>query len=212
MPQAPKAGGRGKGDYAHFVTYMLGIIDACYRELANRLSLAGAPSGNEGAFRAFFDRLIGSATKREIMDANPGMSQRTLGRILSKLQQEGLIEKNRRRTIDRISTATRLHNAMGVTQLEARYEADRANVPVRLLDLDASRASRNISCALLWTKESRRAMSASLKPSISDHSNAGSVHIAESNPSSTGRSIETCTLPPSRTLENANCIPSSSSA
>lgn len=72
---------------------MLGIIDACYRELANRFSLAGAPSGNEGAVRAFFDRLIGSATKREILDANPGMSQRTLERILSKLQQEGLIEK-----------------------------------------------------------------------------------------------------------------------
>ena len=83
----------GKGDYAPFVTYMLGIIDACYRELANRFSLAGAPSGNEGAVRAFFDRLIGSATKREIMDANPGMSQRTLERILSKLQREGVIEK-----------------------------------------------------------------------------------------------------------------------
>lgn len=83
----------GKGDYTPFVTYMLGIIDACYRELTNRFSLAGAPSGDEGAVRAFFDRLIGSATKREIMDANPGMSQRTLERILSKLQQEGMIEK-----------------------------------------------------------------------------------------------------------------------
>ncbi len=75
------------------VTYMLGIIDACYRELANRFSLVGAPSGNEEAIRAFFDRLFGSATKREILDANPGMSQRTLERILSKLQQEGMIEK-----------------------------------------------------------------------------------------------------------------------
>lgn len=83
----------GKGDYVPFVTYMLGIIDACYRELANRLSLAGVPASNEEAIRAFFDRLIGSATKREIMDANPEMSQRTLERILSKLQQEGVIEK-----------------------------------------------------------------------------------------------------------------------
>ena len=83
----------GKSDYAPFVTYMLGIIDACYRELANRLPLVGAPADNEEAIRAFFDRLIGSATKREIMDANPGVSQRTLERILSKLQQEGVIEK-----------------------------------------------------------------------------------------------------------------------
>lgn len=83
----------GKGDYVPFVTYMLGIIDACYRELANRFPLVGAPADNEEAIRAFFDRLIGSATKREIMDANPEMSQRTLERILSKLQQEGMIEK-----------------------------------------------------------------------------------------------------------------------
>lgn len=83
----------GKGDYAPFVTYMLGIIDACYRELANRFSLADVPANNEDAVRAFFDRLIGSVTKREILDANPGMSQRTLERILSKLQQEGIIKK-----------------------------------------------------------------------------------------------------------------------
>lgn len=82
-----------KSDYVPFVTYMLGIIDACYRELANRFSLAGAPANNEDAVRTFFERLIGPATKREIMDANPGMSQRTLERILSRLQQEGLIEK-----------------------------------------------------------------------------------------------------------------------
>ena len=91
---------KGKSDYAPFVTYMLGIIkvmtrfvNACYRELANRLPLVGAPADNEEAIRAFFDRLIGSATKREILDANPRMSQRTLERILSKLQQEGIIEK-----------------------------------------------------------------------------------------------------------------------
>lgn len=72
---------------------MLGIIDSCYRELTDKFSLAGAPSDNEEAVRAFFDRLIGSATEREILDGNPGMSQRTLERILSKLQQEGVVEK-----------------------------------------------------------------------------------------------------------------------
>lgn len=44
---------------------MLDIIDACYRELANRASLAGTPSGNE-------------------------VSQRTLARIFSKPQQKGV--------------------------------------------------------------------------------------------------------------------------
>lgn len=39
------------------------------------------------------NRLIGLATKREIMDANPGMSQRTLERILAKLPNENVVEK-----------------------------------------------------------------------------------------------------------------------
>ena len=83
----------GENDYAPFVTYMLGIVIACYRELDSRFSIVALPAGNEEAIRAFFDRLIGTATKREIMDANPNMSQRTLERILGKLQDEGVVEK-----------------------------------------------------------------------------------------------------------------------
>lgn len=83
----------GENDYAPFVTYMLGIVAACYGDLVGRFSVAGLPAGNEDAVRAFFDRLVGAATKREIMDANPNMSQRTLERILAKLQAEGVVEK-----------------------------------------------------------------------------------------------------------------------
>ena len=83
----------GENDYVPFVTYMLGVVAACYRELDSRFSTVVMPAGNEEAIRAFFDRLIGTATKREIMDANPGMSQRTLERILAKLQAEGVVEK-----------------------------------------------------------------------------------------------------------------------
>lgn len=83
----------GENDYVPFVTYMLGIVTACYRELESRFSVVALPAGNEESIRAFFDRLIGTATKREIMDANPNMSQRTLERILAKLQDEGVVEK-----------------------------------------------------------------------------------------------------------------------
>ncbi len=83
----------GENDYAPFVTCMLGIVAACYRELGGRFSVVVSPVGNEEAVRAFFDRLIGTATKREIMDASPDMSQRTLERILAKLQEEGVVEK-----------------------------------------------------------------------------------------------------------------------
>ena len=83
----------GENDYVPFVTYMLGIVTACYRELESRFSVVALPAGNEESIRAFFDKLIGTATKREIMDANPNMSQRTLERILAKLQDEGVVEK-----------------------------------------------------------------------------------------------------------------------
>lgn len=83
----------GENDYVPFVTYMLGIVTACYRELESRFSVVALPAGNEESIRAFFDRLIGTATKREILDANPNMSQRTLERILAKLQDEGVVEK-----------------------------------------------------------------------------------------------------------------------
>lgn len=83
----------GENDYVPFVTYMLGIVTACYRELDSRFSVVALPAGNEESIRALFDRLVGTATKREIMDANPNMSQRTLERILAKLQNEGVVEK-----------------------------------------------------------------------------------------------------------------------
>lgn len=83
----------GRNDYAPFVVYMLGVVTACYKELDNRFGVVAVPASNEDSVRAFFARLVGAATKREIMDANPGMSQRTLERILSKLQTEGRIVK-----------------------------------------------------------------------------------------------------------------------
>lgn len=83
----------GENDYIPFIMYMLGIVTACYKELDSRFSIMVSPKRNEEAIRAFFNRLVGTATKRQIMDANPGMSQRTLERILAKLQNEGVVEK-----------------------------------------------------------------------------------------------------------------------
>lgn len=83
----------GENDYVPFITYMLGVITACYKELDGRFEVVAFPASNEESIRVFFTRLVGAATKSEIMDANPGMSQRTLERILAKLQNEGTIEK-----------------------------------------------------------------------------------------------------------------------
>ena len=117
---ASSRGWRGrKSDYAPFVTYMLGIIDACYRELADRFSLVGAPSGNEEAVRAFFDRLIGSATKWEIDGRQPGDEPAHVGAHPLKAAAGRHDREDRRRTINRISAVLRRSNAVGVTQREA---------------------------------------------------------------------------------------------
>lgn len=83
----------GENDYTPFVTYMLGVMTACYKELDRRVALASVPGGSEGVLRAYFGQLIGTATKNDIMEANPSLSKRTIERMLKKLQDEGYIEK-----------------------------------------------------------------------------------------------------------------------
>ena len=91
---ASSAGWRkGKNDYAPFVTYMLGVIAACYATLDARVFQLSSSATNEDILRAYFDGLVGKVTKRQIMDDNPVMSQRTIERLLQKMQVEGLIEK-----------------------------------------------------------------------------------------------------------------------
>lgn len=83
----------GENDYVPFVTYMLGVMTACYKELDQRFATASVPGGNEEMLRAYFAQLVGVATKYDIMDANPSMSKRTVERILKKFQDEGFVEK-----------------------------------------------------------------------------------------------------------------------
>lgn len=82
----------GANDPAPFVEYMLGIVLAAYRELDERMG-ALESDANEETLRAFFDRTLGKVTKREIMDAHPNVSQKTIERILQRLQTQGVIEK-----------------------------------------------------------------------------------------------------------------------
>ena len=83
----------GENDYTPFVTYMLGVMTACYKELDRRFAIAAGPKSGEGMLRAYFEQLVGAATKRDIMDANPSISKRTVERVLKKLQDDGTIEK-----------------------------------------------------------------------------------------------------------------------
>lgn len=83
----------GESDYAPFVTYMLGVMAACYADLDARVMLLSSGGKGEDVLRAYFADLVGTATKRRILDDNPTLSRRTAERVLQKLQAEGYIEK-----------------------------------------------------------------------------------------------------------------------
>ncbi len=84
---------KGESDYAPFVTYMLGVMAACYTDLDARVALLASGGKGEDILRAYFAYLVGTATKRRILDDNPTLSRRTVERVLQKLQSEGIIEK-----------------------------------------------------------------------------------------------------------------------
>lgn len=83
----------GKNDYMPFVTYMLGVMSACYADLDARIELLSSSGKGEDILRSYFASLVGAATKRQILDDNPTLSRRTAERVLQKLQAEGCIEK-----------------------------------------------------------------------------------------------------------------------
>lgn len=83
----------GKNDYLPFVTYMLGVLQACYKELDARFAALTSPTNSEGLLRAYFEATFGAVTKYQIMEANPTISQRTVERVLKRLQEDGTIEK-----------------------------------------------------------------------------------------------------------------------
>lgn len=83
----------GKNDYLPFVTYLLGIILSCYKTLDERMGMVGAGMTNEKVVRNFFDSLVGVASKRDVADACPDMSLRTVERIIQRLLAEGTVEK-----------------------------------------------------------------------------------------------------------------------
>lgn len=84
---------RGESNYEPFVLYMLGVVAACCAKLDKRMDIVSTSGSNEEVVRAYFESLVSPVNKREIMDDNPGLSQRTIERILGRLQEEGLVEK-----------------------------------------------------------------------------------------------------------------------
>lgn len=83
-----------ENDYAPFVTYLLGVIAAAYRDFIERTRLieertAAKPDRVAEAIK----EQIGTITKSEIQQKVPGVSQTTIQRTLTELTKQGRIIK-----------------------------------------------------------------------------------------------------------------------
>ena len=79
---------------APFVRYLLGVVLAAYRELEARMDIAdGKPSTKSERILNVFNDHPGKITKQVIMNEHPEISEVTVKRVLSKLVEQGVIEK-----------------------------------------------------------------------------------------------------------------------
>lgn len=84
----------GTNDYAPFVTYMLGILVAAYRDLESRIELLAAKGlSKPDRVREIIKNHLGKITKSEIMEQCPDISQITVQRALADLLKSGEIIK-----------------------------------------------------------------------------------------------------------------------
>ena len=81
-------------DYAPFVTYMLGILVAAYRDLESRIELLTTKGlSKPDRVREIIKNHLGKITKSEIMAQCPDISQITVQRALADLLKSGEIIK-----------------------------------------------------------------------------------------------------------------------
>lgn len=82
-----------ENDYLPFVTYFLGIVLSCYRELDEKLGIVNASNSNEDLIRNCLAKAIVPISKREIERSCPMLSTRTIERTLQKMAKEGAVLK-----------------------------------------------------------------------------------------------------------------------
>ena len=84
----------GTNDYAPFVTYMLGILVAAYRDFESWVELLTTKGLSKPArVREIIKNHLGKITKSEIMAKCPDISQITVQRALAELLKSGEITK-----------------------------------------------------------------------------------------------------------------------
>ena len=84
----------GTNDYAPFVTYMLGVLVAAYRDFESRIELLTTKGlSKPDRVREIIKNHLGKITKSEIMAKCPDISQITVQRALADLLKSGEIIK-----------------------------------------------------------------------------------------------------------------------
>lgn len=84
----------GTNDYAPFVTYILGVLVAAYRDFESRIALLTAKGlSKPDRVREVIKNHLGKITKSEIMAKCPDISQITVQRALADLLKSGEIIK-----------------------------------------------------------------------------------------------------------------------
>ena len=84
----------GTNDYAPFVTYMLGILVAAYRDFESRIELLTTKGlSKPDRVREIIRNHLGKITKSEIIAQCPDISQITVQRALADLLKNGEITK-----------------------------------------------------------------------------------------------------------------------
>lgn len=85
---------KGTNEYAPFITYMLGILLAAYRDFESRIELLTIKGlSKPGRVRTVIKNHLGKITKSEIMAKCPDISQITVQRALADLLKSGEITK-----------------------------------------------------------------------------------------------------------------------
>ena len=83
-----------ENDYEPFVTYMLGVIAAAYREFFDRTKLIEEKKmAKPNRVEEEIKNTMGTITKSEIMERVPGVSQTTIQRTLTELTKQNKIKK-----------------------------------------------------------------------------------------------------------------------
>lgn len=84
----------GANDPSPFIKYILGIILAAYRDLESRISLVDEKQPAIEQVRTAVKEKIGKFTKSEIMELVPAIGKASVENSLTKLTQEGFIERH----------------------------------------------------------------------------------------------------------------------